>query len=119
MKVINYILKSKGKILLQKRDNKSNILYPGEWCFPGGMVEKNEKLFDACIRECREETGVIVNKIEYLCDHYYSTGQKSRFFIVEGDGDVISNEGKMYWKTLEEIKEIKLADNQNEIIKKL
>lgn len=36
------VLIKKDKILMQLRDNKKGIFYPGYWCVPGGRVEKGE-----------------------------------------------------------------------------
>lgn len=44
-----------GKILLVKR---SHSPYKGFWSIPGGRVEYGESLFEAVVRELREETGI-------------------------------------------------------------
>lgn len=50
------ILNSNNEILIAYSDN--------DYQFPGGHVEKNEELLDALKREIREETGIILDKIE-------------------------------------------------------
>lgn len=44
-----------GNVLLLKRSAKGD--HPGEWCFPGGMVEGDETPEQAARREAIEETG--------------------------------------------------------------
>jgi 8-oxo-dGTP diphosphatase len=47
-----------GKIVLVKRAHEP---LKGEWNLPGGGVEVGETLRDACAREVREETGLVVD----------------------------------------------------------
>ena len=35
----------------------------GKWGFPGGKIEPNEKVYEACRRELTEETGIDTTKI--------------------------------------------------------
>lgn len=48
-----------GEILVQDR-KKSD--WPG-WTFPGGHVEKEEGIYDAAVREIKEETGLIIHPV--------------------------------------------------------
>lgn len=116
---INYILVNKeGKILLQKRDNRKGIRCPGEWCIPGGRVDKGENPEETLLREVKEETGLKIMFYDgVLCDLTYPWNEKNRFFIVGvEDVKVKSTEGKMVWKTLEQVKKLKLAANQADVI---
>ena len=49
------IYRSDNKLLLQKRDNKTEIPYPLHWNLFGGEVEIGENLVDALRRELIEE----------------------------------------------------------------
>ncbi len=52
------IVQKGGKLLITRR--KLDGLLGGLWEFPGGKLNKNETASDACIREIKEETGIIV-----------------------------------------------------------
>lgn len=57
------------------QDKNHNVLFEvrakeprkGFVAVPGGFVDFNESAEQAAIRECREELGVEVSKVEYLC----------------------------------------------------
>ena len=48
----------KNKILIQKRDNKKNIFFPGHYGLFGGAIEKFENKKKALQRELLEEIGI-------------------------------------------------------------
>ncbi|GAA6619697.1 NUDIX hydrolase [Scytonema sp. NUACC26] len=51
------ILYRDNKFLMQLRDNKPNLLYPGHWAFFGGHIEPGETPEEAVQREILEEIG--------------------------------------------------------------
>jgi 8-oxo-dGTP diphosphatase len=53
-----------GKILLYKRVKSPEA---GFWSIPGGKVDHMETAAAAAIRETREETGLSIRRIDYLC----------------------------------------------------
>lgn len=44
-----------GEVLLQQRDDRPDLRYPGYWTFFGGAVEEGEAPDDAILRELEEE----------------------------------------------------------------
>lgn len=46
---------NKKYLILERSEQNSSS---GEWVFPGGKIEKNEKPSEAAIRELKEETGL-------------------------------------------------------------
>ena len=58
--IVLSLIDCRGKVLLCKRAIKPRL---GYWTLPGGYMEKNETVEGAAIRETKEETGVIVNKL--------------------------------------------------------
>ena len=56
--IIVFYVESDGEIKYLLLKHK-----PNSWDFPKGMIEKGEKLEDAALRECREETGIKVEEL--------------------------------------------------------
>ena len=54
------IYDSKGKLLLQKRDLKKSIYFPGLWGVFGGACEKNESPSETIVREIYEELQISI-----------------------------------------------------------
>lgn len=48
------------KVLLIQRGNEP---YKGHWAFPGGFMEMSETAEECAVRELKEETGLIINKV--------------------------------------------------------
>ena len=58
-----------GKMLLLRRGIEPAY---GKWVFPGGFIDRGERVEDAAIRETREETGVTVEVGHLLNAYSYS-----------------------------------------------
>lgn len=55
-----------NKVVMQLRDFKQEIAYPGHWGFLGGAVDNNETPLEAALREIEEEIDI---KPLQLCFH--------------------------------------------------
>lgn len=55
-----------GRYLLQLRDDKEGIFFPGHWGLFGGGVEKGEQPAEALRRELQEELGLAAAELRAL-----------------------------------------------------
>ncbi len=60
------LMNEKNEILLQLRDNKKTIDYPGYWGTLGGHCEENEEPVDALKRELKEEINFDVKESKFI-----------------------------------------------------
>jgi 8-oxo-dGTP diphosphatase len=63
------------KALILKRNQELEDVLPGEWEFPEGKKKMGETLAKAVIRECKEETGLDVEVIQFV--DYFEFGTAS------------------------------------------
>lgn len=70
-----WIENDRGEVLLQKREAKGEV-----WGFPGGIMELEESVAEAAIREVFEETGYIVEIVDLV-------GVYSKYFHTFDNGD--------------------------------
>jgi 8-oxo-dGTP diphosphatase len=66
-------------LLIKRKDD-------GRWACPGGFVDYNECFMDASIRECKEETGIILD---------YSQCKGSRMFDDPNRGGECADRGRI------------------------
>ena len=121
------IIKNNGKICICKNRSNNKI-----W-FPGGGIEKGEKITDALLREIQEETGL--NKIKII----KSLGSFESFFYYQpkdcamhaflffyecstNESDLLSDEKindeeayKLQWVEIHQIKKEDLSDLNEEL----
>lgn len=64
---VGIILEKDGKVFLIQRSNTD--WRSGYWNFPGGLLEKDESLKQAAIRETKEEVGVLVKPEDFELVH--------------------------------------------------
>jgi 8-oxo-dGTP pyrophosphatase MutT (NUDIX family) len=67
------ILYQADQFLLQLRDDKPEIRYPGHWAFFGGHVEPNESPLAAMQRELQEEISYTPPQVDYFCSYLTDT----------------------------------------------
>jgi ADP-ribose pyrophosphatase YjhB (NUDIX family) len=60
---VGSVIVSNGRVVLIRRGSNPDY---GLWSIPGGLVEKGERLREACARESLEETGIVVEVKELL-----------------------------------------------------
>lgn len=56
-------VKAPAKVLLIQRKNPPFI---GLWALPGGFIEMDESLMESALRELKEETGIVLSKLEQI-----------------------------------------------------
>lgn len=107
-----------NKVLVQdkKDDDYSGIT------FPGGHVKKGEAFTDTVIREVFEETGLKISSPQ-LCgikDWMEEDGTRYMVLFYKSDkfeGTITSSEeGEIYWTTLEEMKQRELANGMDKML---
>lgn len=64
-----------GRYLLQLRDQKPGIFYPGHWGLFGGALDPGEAPEAALLRELAEELGLAVSGAMYLTHFTFTFGR--------------------------------------------
>ncbi|MFJ9901170.1 NUDIX domain-containing protein [Streptomyces sp. NPDC091280] len=59
-----FVTTPRREVLLQLRDDKPGIAWPGHWSMPGGGAEPGETPHGTILRELREETGIVPEAID-------------------------------------------------------
>ena len=80
-----------GDRFLVERRGLDEKLDPGIVCLPGGHVRKNESREEALKREMREELGIKVKGLRFICKNFYvaSNGERQNaycFLVTEYEG---------------------------------
>ena len=106
------------QILVQDRLNPD---WPGI-TFPGGHVERGESFTDAVIREVWEETGLKISEPKLCGIKDWMKDEETRYIVLlyktdKFEGIVTSSEeGDVFWLTLDEMKQRKLAYGMDKML---
>jgi mutator protein MutT len=78
------VVEHEGRFLIGQRPE--GLPLAGLWEFPGGKIEAGESAEQAAVRECREETGLIVQPLLRYppAEHEYTHGAVELEFIACG-----------------------------------
>ncbi len=120
-RVTNCVLLKDNKILLLQKPRR------GWWVAPGGKMERGESVKDACIREFREETGIYLKNpnikgiftfIMVDGDKVLSEWMMFTFLATESEGPTLkeTDEGKIEWQKIDQIKDLPMAEGDHHII---
>ena len=94
---------------------------PGIVCLPGGHVKINESREEALERELREELGITVRKLKFLCKNFYiaSNGERQNaycFFVTDYEGKPVSKSAQeIFWE--DNIENLSLEVDRKTIMK--
>jgi 8-oxo-dGTP diphosphatase len=120
-RVTNCVLIRDNQVLMLKKPRR------GWWVAPGGKMEPGESVRDSCIREYREETGIYLKNpqlkgiftfIMKENDQVLSEWMMFTFFATDSDGMRFdeSDEGKLEWQQLDQLKNLPMAAGDYHII---
>src|SRR5689334_17944395 len=76
---VGVVVALEGKIVLVRRRYEPRA---GCWALPAGFMELDESAEDAAIRECHEETGLLVRVDHLLGVFSYGEGQRTGLLII-------------------------------------
>jgi len=81
------IFNPEKRFLLLKRSSFPDQWMPNKWGLVGGGVEKGEDPMDACKREIKEETGLVINALIERCVMQRKVDSVEHIFVGKYDGD--------------------------------
>lgn len=105
------IKNNEGKILLQRR--KGTKLWPGFLALPAGHVDEGENVYDAAIREAREELSIIITKEDIADSFIVNRRNKSLAPYFDVYFEISSYKGQIKINEPEKCSELKWVDINN------
>lgn len=108
---IYLIIKDDGKILLQRR--QGTRLWQGFLALPAGHVEEGENVYDAAIREAREELSIDITKQDITDIFVVNRRNKSLMPYFDVYFEILSYKGQIRVGEPEKCSELKWVDINN------
>ena len=117
------ILNEKNKVLMMSR--KTDDFMGGIDELPSGNMEQGENIYDALVREVKEETNLdVVNVKSYIgsFDYISGSGKKARQYnfvldVKKAENIILTEHDEYNWLTIEEIrKSSKITDEVKYIL---
>ena len=113
---------SQGRLLVGERPAEKD--YAGQWEFPGGKLESGEGVFDALVREFREELNLQVGSAQALfsCRHSYPDREVELHFwqVTEYQGEAEGLEGQnLRWVHAEELASLHFLEGNRALLEKV
>jgi len=120
-RITNCVYMKDDKVLLLQKPRRN------WWVAPGGKMEQGESIREAITREFREETGIYIKNPELKGvftilikdgDQVVSEWMMFTFLATEGDGThlEVSPEGILQWHSLNEMKNLPMAEGDHHIL---
>ncbi|MBI2797800.1 NUDIX domain-containing protein [Candidatus Saccharibacteria bacterium] len=94
VKTASVMILNNHKILLLLRDDRPDLVNPNTWCLIGGYVENKESEKAAAHREAKEETGLSLDRLDYIGTHEYTKGYTTATFL-SVVSDLLAKEAKL------------------------
>lgn len=105
--------KKMGAGVLLFNDNDEILIvrpsYKDHWSIPGGVVDENESPREAGLRETKEEVGVNLDDIKFLCVEYTRKNKDENLFFLFGGGKLNSRQIDEIRTDPDEIREFRFA----------
>jgi 8-oxo-dGTP diphosphatase len=94
----------RGNKFLVERRRWDETIDPGIVCLPAGHVKPNEGLEDALKREMREELGIQVKEMKFVCKNFYvaSNGERQHaycYIVTDYGGEPVCKAAQeIFWE---------------------
>ena len=119
---VGVVVDSQGRLLIGERPQGK--AYAGQWEFPGGKVEPGEAVFEALVREFREELNLQVEAAHALfsCVHAYPDREVELHFwqVTDYRGEARGVEGQnLRWVRSDDLASVNFLEGNRALLEKI
>ena len=119
---VGVVADSQGRLLIGERPQGK--AYAGQWEFPGGKVEPGEAVFEALVREFREELNLQVEAAHALfsCVHAYPDREVELHFwqVTDYRGEARGVEGQnLRWVHSDDLASVNFLEGNRALLEKI